>query len=73
VRFRVSDGDGSWFLWVPRRVLILHLNRDGDGDWVPATYAQRPGSRADRLEGYITLRDLGVARPYAPAGPPPFT
>jgi hypothetical protein len=63
VRFRVRDGDGAYFLWVPRRVLILHLNRDGDGDWVPATYAQRPGSRADRMEGHIALRDLGVPRP----------
>jgi hypothetical protein len=58
VRFRVHDGDASYFLWVPRRVLILHLNRRPDGDWVPATYAQRPGRKRERMEGFIALRDL---------------
>ena len=63
VRFRVRDGEGAYFLWVPRRVLILHLNWDADAGWVPATYAQRPGTRADRMEGHIALRDLGVPKP----------
>ncbi len=58
VRFRVRDGADGYFLWVPRRVLILHLNRRADGDWVPATYAQRPGRRPERMEGFIALRDL---------------
>jgi hypothetical protein len=58
IRFRVNDGEGSYFLWVPRRLLVLHLNRDADGDWVPATYAQRPGPRQERMEGFVVLRDL---------------
>jgi hypothetical protein len=58
VRFRVQDDDGGYFLWVPRRVLILHLNRRPQGEWVPATYAQRRGRRRERMEGFITLRDL---------------
>jgi hypothetical protein len=58
VRFRVQDGEGGYFLWVPRRVLILHLNRQAQGEWVPATYAHRRGRRRERMEGFITLRDL---------------
>lgn len=58
IRFRVRDGNGSSYLWVPRRLLILHLNRPGDGDWIPATYAQRPGLRRERMEGFIARRDL---------------
>jgi hypothetical protein len=58
IRFRVRDGDGSYYLWVPRRLLILHLNRPIDGDWIPATYAQRPSPGRERMEGFIARRDL---------------
>jgi hypothetical protein len=58
VRFRVRDREGGYFLWVPRQVLILHLNRPAEGEWVPATYAQRRGRRRERMEGFIALRDL---------------
>jgi hypothetical protein len=58
VRFRVADGEESYALWLPRRLIILHLNRGGDGAWVAATFAQRRDGQVERLEGFVARRDL---------------
>ena len=36
VRFRVAGGDETRAFWLPRRLIVLHLDRGGDA-WVAAT------------------------------------
>jgi hypothetical protein len=58
VRFRVAGDEDSYAFWLPRRLIILHLNRPGDGPWVAATFAQRRNGQVERLEGFVARRDL---------------
>ncbi|HEV8676956.1 MAG TPA: hypothetical protein VGX21_23210 [Methylomirabilota bacterium] len=60
VRFRTADGDEPYCFWLPRRLIVIHLNRDRDRDrhWIAATYVQRRGRRIERLEGFVSRQDL---------------
>ncbi len=58
VHFWISGLDGAEIVRLPRRLIIIHLDRYHDRDWIAATYAQRRGGTIERLEGLVARRDL---------------
>jgi hypothetical protein len=65
VRLHWVDTSGHHIEWVPRDVILLHLDRITDRDWIPATYWERRRGRARCLTGLIARRDIqdGPERP----------
>ncbi len=57
MRFRAAGGDETRAFWLPRRLIVLHLDRGGDA-WIAATFAQRRDEKVERREGFVARRDL---------------
>jgi hypothetical protein len=58
VRFRTAGEEEPGCFWLPRRLIVIHLNRQRDREWLAATYVQRRGRRIERLEGFVARQDL---------------